>query len=297
MTYQTFEQPSKVPGEHRESDFPAPPARRRGIRAGRQRPLRLVHLTDTHLFADPAGKLLGLTTRQSFEEVLARALAAASSADAVVLTGDLVHDETAGGYAFLRSKLETLGLPCYYLPGNHDRRDLMEQLLGAAAIGHTAIRRLGGWNLILLDSTRSGHEGGHLDPAQLDRLGAWLSEDPAPSLVFLHQHPIPARSQWIDTMGVDNGEALLAVCDRWPNLKAAVFGHIHQELQVARNGYLLLGTPSTCIQFLPGSDDFALDTRTPGYRELLLYPDGRLETSVVRLAAYSEPMNFSALGY
>jgi len=297
VTYQSTRHEDKGSGGYRESDSPAPPTGRRGVRPDRRRPLRLVHLTDTHLFADPAGRLLGLTTRHSFEGVLARAVEAASAADAAIFTGDLVHDETADGYAFLSGRLQELGLPCYCLPGNHDRRDLMESALGAAAVGHMAIRRLGGWNLILLDSTRLGHEGGHLDPRQLERLDAWLSEDPAPSLVFLHQHPIPARSLWIDTMGVDNGEALIAVCDRWPNLKAVVFGHIHQELQVARNGYLLLGTPSTCIQFLPGSDDFALDTRTPGYRELLLYPDGRLETAVVRLPAYPEPLDFAALGY
>ncbi len=259
--------------------------------------LRLVQLTDSHLFADPAGRLLGLTTRDSFEAVLRQMVSAVPAADALVFTGDLVHDESADGYAYLSAKLSTIAAPSYCLPGNHDSRKLLERLLGDAAVGYTARRRLGGWNLFLIDSTRPGQEGGHLDPGQLDKLDAWLAEDAAPALVFLHQHPVAMRSQWIDSMGVDNGEALLALCDRRPNLKAIVFGHVHQEFRMDRGGCLLLGTPSTCVQFLPGSDAFALDTRTPGFRELLLHPDGGLETWVVRLPDYPEPLSVGSLGY
>jgi Icc protein len=40
-----------------------------------------------------------------------------------------------------------------------------------------------------------------------------------------------------------------------------------------------------------------MDTRTPGYRELLLHPDGRLETVVRRLADYPEPFSPDNSGY
>jgi Icc protein len=47
----------------------------------------------------------------------------------------------------------------------------------------------------------------------------------------------------------------------------------------------LLSTPSTCAQFRPGSDSFAIDERPPGYRWLDLRADGRLDTEVVWLPA------------
>ncbi len=262
-------------------------------------PARLVQITDCHLFADPDGKLLGLTTRQSFEAVLDLALgdSAPSPADAVVMTGDLVQDETPEGYAYLRGVLESAGLPYYCIPGNHDRPDLLEHWLGPAAVGRVASRRLGPWNLIFLDSVRPGQEGGLLGHDQLDRTDRLLAKNPAPSVVFLHQQPIAIHSAWMDTMDVENGHELLAVCDRHPNVRALVFGHIHQEFASERGGYRILGAPSTCVQFLPGSEDFAVDTLTPGYRELLLFPDGRLETTVRRLAAYPEPLNTAADGY
>lgn len=262
-------------------------------------PARLVQITDCHLFAEPDGKLLGLTTRQSFEAVLDLALggSAPCPADALVMTGDLVHDETPEGYAYLRGVLESTGLPYYCIPGNHDRRDLLEQWLGPAAVGRVASRQLGPWNLIFLDSTRPGWEGGLLGRDQLDQADRLLAENPAPTVVFLHQHPISVRSAWMDTMDVENGHELIAVCDRHPNVRALVFGHIHQEFVAERGGYRILGAPSTCVQFLPESTDFAVDTLTPGYRDLLLFPDGRLETSVRRLAAYPEPLNTAADGY
>jgi 3',5'-cyclic-AMP phosphodiesterase len=261
------------------------------------RPLRLIQITDSHLFASPDGRLLGLDTRRSFTAVAELALGADERPAALVMTGDLVHDESVEGYRYLGQMFAAAGCPCFCIPGNHDRRNLMESYLGAATVAQVAAHRLGGWRLLFLDSTRPGDEAGRLTPDQIDQLERFLEADGAPTLIFLHHQPTPVHSAWIDTMDVRNGEQLLAVCDRHPHLKALVCGHIHQEFATTRGHYQILGTPSTCVQFLPGSPDFALDERPPGYRELRLYPDGRLDTRVIRLAAYLEPLVLDNRGY
>ena len=258
---------------------------------------RLIQITDSHLFATADERLLDLNTRLSFAAVLALALEHGEPAAALVMTGDLVHDESAAGYAYLAQALGTVGCPSFCIPGNHDRRGLMETWLGEAAIESVAERRLGNWNLIFLDSTQPGEDGGQLTPRQVEHVNTLLQRNQAPSLVFLHQHPIPVGSDWIDTIDVANGAELLAVCDRHPQLKAIVCGHIHQEFASVRGHYQILGTPSTCFQFMPGNPAFALDARTPGYRELRLHADGRLDTWVVRLAEYPEPLVYSTIGY
>jgi Icc protein len=43
---------------------------------------------------------------------------------------------------------------------------------------------------------------------------------------------------------------------------------------------LFVSTPSTCAQFLPKSEFFALDERPPAARWLELHADGRIETEV-----------------
>jgi Icc protein len=193
--------------------------------------------------------------------------------------------------------LDSKGLPYYCIPGNHDQPERLAQWLGAAAVGRLASRTLGPWNLIFLDSTHPGEEGGRLDSDQLQGVDQLLAEGHRPTLVFLHQHPVSVGSAWMDTMDVENGNELIRVCDRHTNLRGLIFGHVHQEFMSERGGYLILGAPSTCVQFLPGSPDFAIDTRPPGYRELLLYPNGALETWVRRLTAYSERLDTASNGY
>ncbi|HSG64326.1 MAG TPA: phosphodiesterase, partial [Gammaproteobacteria bacterium] len=57
-------------------------------------------------------------------------------------------------------------------------------------------------------------------------------------------------------------------------------GHVHQASDRHRGEIRLLSTPSTCAQFLPGHDFFALDNRPPGCRWITLLHDGRIETAL-----------------
>ena len=69
--------------------------------------------------------------------------------------------------------------------------------------------------------------------------------------------------------------------DQHRNVRAIVWGHVHQAYDALRKGVRLLATPSTCAQFLPSSDDFAVDPQPPAYRTLELRADGSLLTEVV----------------
>jgi len=260
-------------------------------------PLQLLHLTDLHLFADASGRLLGVTTRASFEAVLELALASVPEATALILTGDLVHDESTAGYRYLRRVLDMTNLPYFCIPGNHDRQNPMVDCLGSAALGPIALRRLGAWNLVFLDSTIVGSEGGRVSREQLEQLGGLLDDDDAPTLLFIHHHPSPVGSAWVDTMGVANGAELLELCDTYPQVKGIAFGHVHQSFSRLHGNMLMMGTPSTCIQFLPGNDVFALDEAPPGFRVLTLHPHGEFTSEVARLDRALESPLLQAEGY
>ncbi len=258
----------------------------------------VIQLTDLHLFADPQGRLLGQRTRATFEAVLAHALASHWPADALLLTGDLVHDERIEGYRWLGQRLRELGVPRYCIPGNHDRLSLVSDFLDPRARAGLRVEPLGGWDLILLDSTVPGVHGGYLSAGLVAELDAHLGKNPLrPALICLHHQPVPAGSAWIDTMMVANPAELLAVVDRHHNARGLLWGHVHQQLDARRNDTLLLATPSTCIQFLPKSECFALDTATPGYRWLRLHGDGRIESAVERIGAYPDPLQPAMVGY
>ena len=250
---------------------------------------RILQFTDLHLCAEPDRQLFGQYTRDSFEAVLTHAQATHWPPDAILFTGDLVHDERAEAYQDLKQCIDNLGCPCFCIPGNHDRPDLLASEVEPGADRDFRVKQLGRWDLLLLDSTVRGCEAGHLRPQTLTALEQYLTHAPEsahqrPALVALHHQPIPVGSRWLDTMQVANGADLIALAERHSQLKAMIWGHIHQAFDRQLPTTRLLAAPSTCSQFKPGSDDFAQDTRPPGYRWLDLEPDGSFRTGIERLA-------------
>jgi len=260
--------------------------------------LRILQISDLHLFADPKECLLGQNTRSTLELVLDQAKRTYWPVDRLLLTGDLVHDESPYGYRFLEDRLARLDTPCNGLPGNHDISSLMSEALNGGIIGTEPSVLCSVWNLVFLDSTIPGEEGGHLNAAQLDLLQTCLSAHPQyHALVCLHHQPVPVGSLWLDSMALDNPEEFFAIIDDNPQVRGIIWGHVHQTFSAERNGVALLSAPSTCIQFRPGSADFKLDSLTPGFRWLDLHPDGHIATGIDRIAAYPDPMDLFSNGY
>lgn len=242
--------------------------------------LRLVQLTDTHLYGDPARALRGVPTLPALRATLAAARSALDACDAILATGDLVNDDPAG-YAHFRTELAPLGRPVLCLPGNHDDVPAMHAALAQPPFQCGGTWDAGNWRVVLLDSTIAGEIGGQLGEAQLEFLQQALAATPRRhALVCVHHHPVALRSRWLDGVGMTNGAAMLDVIRKFNSVRAVVFGHVHQYYDAIHEGVRLLGTPSTCSQFRPRSDEFAVDDRPPAWRTLDLHADGTIDTVV-----------------
>ncbi len=247
--------------------------------------LRLTHLTDPHLHGGESELLRGIATLPSLEATLANAQLRDWPPDAVLVTGDLVQDDPAG-YANFRRVLGALRLPVLCLPGNHDEPEAMRRELGSAPFVVGGTVDLGLWRIVLLDSTIPGSAAGRLSAESLTALQSALADAPQRhALVCLHHHPVPMASRWLDRVGLQNAAEFLDVIDRHPNVRGIVWGHVHQSYDALRNGVRLLATPSTCAQFLPHSEQFAIDRQPPAYRTLELRADGSILTEVVWVAS------------
>ena len=93
--------------------------------------------------------------------------------------------------------------------------------------------------------------GSHREQLQL--LEQALSDTTMPTLVCMHHQPVNVESAWIDTMAIENAEALFDIIDRHQQVKGLLWGHVHQTFEATRLGVRLMASPSTCVQF-------ALDT-------------------------------------
>ncbi len=245
------------------------------------RPLRLVQLTDPHLITGSAAPSRLGDTRASFARCLAHARRHHFPADALLLTGDLVHDDDAA-YALLAAALEGVRVPVHALAGNHDTAATLPAPLRSRPFTLAPVVRYGAWVLVCLDTIVPGAPHGELGSEALALLRDSLQRNAdAHVLIAMHHHPVPMGSRWLDRLGVTNAASLFAVIAGFDNVRGILWGHVHQAFDAMRDGVMLMGTPSTCVQFAPGSDEFAIDDRPPAYRWLQLHPDGRIETRII----------------
>lgn len=244
--------------------------------------LRLLHITDTHLHADPQGCLRGVNTYRTLSRVLDCAATDTRPPDAVLATGDLAQDETRAAYQHFVDLVSRLNAPVWCIPGNHDAPGFMSEMLATPPMHFGGTLNRPPWCIILLSSFVAGDHGGRIEPAELEWLDATLAAHrDAHVLLAMHHHPIPLGSRWLDELGLYNRGELLQIVDRAPQVRVVLAGHVHQASDLCRNNVRYLTTPSTCFQFLPGSDAFAVDRRPPGFRWLDLCADGSLHTEVV----------------
>lgn len=243
----------------------------------------LVQLSDTHLYADAGGRLLGVNTRDSLAQVLALLDTEGLGGHDLVVSGDLVHDESAEGYRRLGQMLNGDRRQLYFLPGNHDDPALMQDLLPGQVVIDRQGFGYGNWRVLVFSSHQPGEVAGRLGAAALDWLRRELADETAEHvLIFLHHPPVAVGCAWLDELALLDGEALLAVAGASGRVRAIAFGHVHQEYASCHQGMHLLGVPSTCAQFRPGAREFATIDSPPGCRLLSCYPDGRLQTRVMR---------------
>ncbi|MFZ5699597.1 MAG: 3',5'-cyclic-AMP phosphodiesterase [Pseudomonadota bacterium] len=262
------------------------------------RPLRVVQFSDSHLFASTDGKLLGLNTDDSLDRVFDLIEKEQSAMDVILATGDLSQDASLASYRRLVEKLKRFKAPSYWLEGNHDLTAPMRESLGNAAMMCPCVIKQGNWSIIMLDSTIPYAVPGELDAGDLAFLEKSLQAAQGRHvMVCLHHHPISLDCQWLDTQVVSSADKFFEIIDRYDNVRAIIWGHVHQEYAGKRNNVNLYAVPSTCVQFKPLSNDFAIDDTAPGYRWFDLHADGRIDTGVSRVVGIEFEVDFSVKGY
>lgn len=247
---------------------------------------RLVQFTDLHLGAEPGYRLMGIPTLHSFSAALRLALAELAP-DHLILSGDLAAESEEGAYRQLARMLEAIEVPVSCTPGNHDDPALLSRYFPC----HDRALAVAGWQLLLLDTRVAGSVAGNLGSDALDLVARSLDPHRSPTaseptLVFMHHPPLSVGCAWLDRHQVANGAALLECLAARPAVKGVFTGHVHQSGCVPVGHFAVHTTPSTCFQFTPGSEHFAVDDLPPGLRVIDLYADGRFETEVIHLQDY-----------
>jgi 3',5'-cyclic AMP phosphodiesterase CpdA len=236
--------------------------------------MRVLHLSDSHLRGDGKLSFRVVDTKHWLEVAAAHFKSLTQKADCVVITGDLADCGDAGAYKILREAFDQLGTPVYAVPGNHDRRDRMLDLLpdwcpaDPAAAPHICYTvDMGPARLVMVDTMQPGSHSGHFMPLVAEWLTRILAEKPdAPTLLFMHHPPFLTGMGAMDEP-FENLDAFATLVRQYPNLRLCC-GHMHRPITTVWQGLVAVSAPSLSMQIEldiseTGGDAFRMET--PGY--------------------------------
>ncbi|KUF08120.1 metallophosphoesterase [Leucobacter sp. G161] len=217
--------------------------------------LRILHLTDTHLYGDDSLHYGVVGTESHLRMALARV--ADRPFDLVVCSGDVSEDGSVASYELVRDILDPWaaerGARTIYAMGNHDDRGGFRAVLGegqpgvpvhtpaAAAAGSVpaahdrpvvSVTETHGWRTIVLDTTVPGAGYGELSEEQLEFL-ADAVESPAGhgTVIVMHHPPVRAETDLLQALALDERSAA-GLWDRIrdTDVKAILSGHYHHPI-------------------------------------------------------------------
>ena len=245
-----------------------------------------IHITDHHLLESAEELREGFSPGHALRMVMRHiAEHAADKANFIISTGDLVEPPTEQAY---RCAIELLGIrtpvplpgplkvnveglsqyPLYFLPGNHDDRELLNRHLFPGSkpqnlynftFVHKAVQ------FVFMDW---GPESkAFFFPETREFLLEALQSE-LPSVIVCHQHVKPIGSRWLDRFIADNVDEFWEIITK-PGIKEKILGilcgHVHITYEEEYRGIQILGLRSTAYPFAK-TDEIMLILAPPHYR-------------------------------
>lgn len=241
-----------------------------------EQPVTVLQLSDSHLAEDPQARYRGQLPDANLAGL--RPAIRNLSPDAIVLSGDVSEDGSAASYWRMGGFVRELAPLIAWIPGNHDEREAMAEIFGELEFEAGPIVRLGGWQLVLLDSAWPNRPEGEMDAARLAPVEQM--DDRHPALVFVHHQPVPVGSPWIDKYPLVEPERLWQGLAGKP-VEAVAFGHVHQVFEGERDGVACLSAPSTAANGVREAPKFTPSEQGPSARWFRLWPGGRWESGIL----------------
>ncbi|TAF67851.1 MAG: phosphodiesterase [Cytophagales bacterium] len=255
--------------------------------------LKCIQITDIHLFAEKDKKFNGITTHLSFQNVLKDVAKKHADADLLLFTGDISEDGSMASYEAFEELVAPMNIPYYWIEGNHDAPQAMQQLMKKMRLNPAKVFLVKGVLFILLDSAVAEESYGALNSQEQQKLIDTLKKHPnTPTIIAIHHHLMPTGTEWVDKSDLQNKDEFFKIIDAYKNIKTVICGHIHFEQQHTRKKVLYYSTPATSFQIKLGEDiqEFQLDENAqPGYRVLEMDSKGKLHTYTVRIEHPEKP--------
>lgn len=219
--------------------------------------LRFVHISDTHLSADPnyTHAEADYTALDGARELVRQVNALPFAPDFVLHTGDITFDPHEDAYLAAREVLSGIRFPTYYLAGNHDDGGMLQRVFLGRETADPSFEyefEMNGVQVVCIDSSHPAkYAQGMLYPEQLERIERIVkAPDSRPLVVAIHHNVLPIGAPFWDTfMRLTNGEDLHRLLVRAKDRLRGVFhGHVHMATDTYVDGVLYTSVGSSWYQ-------------------------------------------------
>ena len=236
----------------------------------------IVQISDTHLFGDKHRKINGSNSYQNLKSVINHVTSLDKKPELIVVSGDLSQDCTFESYQHLANLLNKCGIKYCFFPGNHDDVDVLKKVFDVNwekdKVDYSF--DINGWSINIIDTSVYPEVLGELSDVQLNNLEKNLKQNKnKPTIIFMHHHPLPVSSKWLDNYILKDAEKFNNIVKSNSQVKAVLFGHIHQVFERNLNGIFYGSAPASCYQVLPKTEMFTIEKLTAGYRLIELDGD------------------------
>lgn len=240
----------------------------------------IAQVTDCHLPADPQQEYRGINPYENLSALLEKVKVI--KPDLLLASGDLSEDGSRASYLALQQFFKPLDMPVLALPGNHDDAGLLAKAFPGSPVEGVSVTDIGRWQIIRLNTCVPGKHEGRLSEKILVELERILADhSQRPQLIAIHHQPITIGSPWIDKYRLFDSAGFLDLVDQCPDVKAVLWGHVHQAYESDRSGVAMLGGPSSAINSLSGVQKFTVDASGPAARWMKLRADGTFQTGFI----------------
>ena len=231
--------------------------------------IKIIQITDSHLFSSNDELMIGHKNNMNFYDVINKIKNIhLSDTDFIFFTGDLSQDQTSKSYEHITYALQSMNIPIYWIPGNHDDNNIMiDVFLNNDLFKNEKYIELKHWIFIFLNTQKIGSENGFLDRDEIffikNKLIKNISKNKKIALV-MHHHPIPFNTPLIDSYTLENHDELWSTI-KDSTVKMIMCGHVHGDYSFTENNIQIESAPATCFQFKKGASTLAIENNI-GYK-------------------------------
>lgn len=239
-------------------------------------PIRFIQISDTHFGPTKEFTFHGKVPYIDGQKLVDAINGLPFKPDFILHTGDLISFQHDDAYSIAEEVLKGINAPMYFTTGNHDDPSLLDKFpLFASRKNLTDVANsVSYWFefrnhlFIVIDAKHSddANPSGIISELTLQKFSNLLDESKLPFTIFTHFPPLPIDAPWMDkNLLIRNGESFHKIITKHATRSCGVFfGHIHQPLQIVRDGITYISAPSTTFQFGGWPTD----------NEILSYNDG-----------------------